>query len=96
MVNPKNAPIIKKGAGPKSKPGFEGPKEPFSLRLDFKHNNIRISYIPQQSTVRKTAEPTKDDEKLNDQISRERQFLLQAAIVKIMKTRKDETHQQLI
>lgn len=95
--NPKStAPIIKKGEGKSVKPAFEGPKEPFSLIETFNHNNIKLNYIPAKSTKRATAAPTKEDKQLQDECDAGRKYQIQMHIVKIMKTRKTETYQNVL
>jgi peroxiredoxin family protein len=58
---------------------------------------LKCSFIPERSAVRRgTAEEEKKDTKDDNEIKMERQNIIDAVIVRIMKARKTETHNQLM
>ena len=91
MCNPKVKLLLK---GNMKKPQFE-PKETIKLNMVFANNNVRVNLIPVQSkkqTVEKTEESKNDDK----EIKMERQNITDATIVRIMKARKTEMHNELL
>jgi|LauGreDrversion4_2_1035121.scaffolds.fasta_scaffold122541_3 hypothetical protein len=52
--------------------------------------------IPQPSAKKKTAEPTLEEISREEQVERERGYFVDTKIIKIMKTRKQETHNKLV
>lgn len=64
--------------------------------MKFANANIRVNFVPAPAVKKKTTEATADDQALAKEIKQERGMIIDANIVKIMKTRKTETHQNLI
>jgi hypothetical protein len=63
---------------------------------NFSNPNLKVNFIPISSHKKKTAEKS-DIEKNNDkEIRIERQNIIDAVIVRIMKARKTEKHNQLL
>ena len=62
----------------------------------FASNSIRCNLIPQKVVKKKTAEATQEETAQAKQVARERQFVLQAQIVKVMKTKKNYRFQNLV
>lgn len=52
--------------------------------------------VPQPASRKKTAEATGEEKTLEKQVENERGYVIDASIVKIMKTRKTEKHQKLV
>lgn len=78
-----------------NKPKFEL-NEKIQVNLKFSNPNIRVNFIPAPATKKKTTEATAEDVTLAKEIKQERGMIIDANIVKIMKTRKTESHQNLI
>ena len=77
-----------------NKPVF-GENEKIKVNPKFANNSIRINLIPQKNVKKKTAEPTAEEAQQAKQIARERQFVIQANIVKIMKAKKQYKYMEL-
>eukprot|EP00352_Strombidinopsis_acuminata_P002920 CAMPEP_0176385860 /NCGR_PEP_ID=MMETSP0126-20121128/35478_1 /TAXON_ID=141414 ORGANISM="Strombidinopsis acuminatum, Strain SPMC142" /NCGR_SAMPLE_ID=MMETSP0126 /ASSEMBLY_ACC=CAM_ASM_000229 /LENGTH=60 /DNA_ID=CAMNT_0017752455 /DNA_START=1955 /DNA_END=2137 /DNA_ORIENTATION=- len=60
--------------------------------MKFANANIRVNFVPALAVKKKTTEATADDQALAKEIKQERGMIIDANIVKIMKTRKTETH----
>mmetsp|Transcript_12723 Transcript_12723/g.12574 ORF Transcript_12723/g.12574 Transcript_12723/m.12574 type:complete len:94 (+) Transcript_12723:1928-2209(+) len=77
------------------KPQF-APTEKVHVHVDFTNNNIRVQFVPTQTHKKK--ELDKNDKERNDdkEIRIERQNIIDAVIVRIMKARKTEKHNQLM
>lgn len=91
MCNPKIKLLLK---GNMKQPKFD-PKETIKLNLAFANPNVRVNLIPvpsKKQTVEK-AEDSKNDDK---EIKMERQNITDATIVRIMKARKTEMHNELL
>jgi len=72
------------------------PTEKASVNQGFTNANIRVNFIPAQTHKKKTTEKT-ETEKMDDrEIRIERQNIIDAVIVRIMKARKTEKHNQLL
>ena len=85
LCNPKGPPVLQK----------ERPKRPIfdeneKIRVDLKFNspNIRNNYIPQRCFKKKSIQPTAEEVKETRAINNERQYVIQAQAVKVMKTKK--------
>ena len=65
-----------------------GEEEKIWVNPKFTSNSIRMSLIPQKTVKRKTVEPTAEESAAQKQINKERQFVVQANAVKIMKAKK--------
>lgn len=79
------------------KPKFESDSEIIKLNLDWKHANILVKLVTQGAAKKKT-EDVGTENRLNDEISKERGAVIDGAVVKIMKTNKDVavSHMDLI
>ena len=78
------------------KPTFDDPKEQIKLNMKFTSNNIRVNLIPVASNKKKTAAPDEKDQGQQKEVQTERQVIIQATSVKILKTRKTIAYQELI
>ena len=85
LCNPKGPPVLQK----------ERPKRPVfdeneKIKVDLKFNspNIRHNYIPQRIFKKKSVLPTAEEVKETRAINNERQYVIQAQAVKVMKTKK--------
>ena len=79
------------------------PKKPTFTNIDYvmfnkEHKNraAKINYIPSKSKKKKTLEPTTEELSMQKRIRKERAFIIQTKIVKIMKSYKTYNVQQLI
>lgn len=88
-------PKIKVLAKEVNKPIF-GDNEKIKVNAKFNSNTIRCNLIPQKVVKKKTLVQTEDEKKASAQITRERQFVVQAHIVKVMKAQKTYGYQQVI
>lgn len=62
------------------------------MNTGFTNPNIRVNFVPVQTHKKKTTEKT-DAEKVDDkEIRIERQNIIDAVIVRVMKARKTEKH----
>ena len=88
LCNPKQKILDKENM---KKPQF-APTEKVSVNTGFSNNNIRVQFVPTQTHKKKTAEKN-DSEKVDDkEIRIERQNIIDAVIVRIMKARKTDKH----
>lgn len=78
------------------KPTFDDPDEKIKINLKFNSNNIRVNVVPQASAKKKTNEKDKDELANDAAVKTERQVIIQATSVKILKTRKTIAYQELI
>lgn len=70
------------------KPVFDNPNEVIQVNLKWAVANILVKLVPVGAAKKKT-EDTGTENKLNDEVSKERGAVIDGAIVKIMKTNKD-------
>ena len=78
------------------KPTLDDPNEKIRINLKFTNNNIRVNLIPTTSQKKKAAEPSQGDNQLTNEVKTERQVIIQATSVKILKTRKTIAYMELI
>ena len=78
------------------KPTFDNPDEKIKINLKFTSNNIRVNLMPSTSQKKKTGEATAQETGLANDVKTERQVIIQATSVKILKTRKTIAYQELI
>jgi cullin 1 len=78
------------------KPTFDDPNEQIKLNMKFTSNNIRVNLIPVASSKKKAAAPDEKDQGQAKEVQTERQVIIQATSVKILKTRKTVAYQELI
>ena len=78
-----------------NKPVF-GEEEPIKVNLKFTSQTIKQNLIPQKSIKKKQVEPTEEENLQAKQIKRERTFVIQAHIVKVMKAQKTYKYQLLL
>lgn len=73
------------------------PEEKLTVNEAFKNNLIKLNFIP-KPTTKKLNPKDKDDisRQVNEEINTERQMVLDAMIVRIMKARKKERHTELL
>ena len=77
------------------KPVF-GPDEKITANDAFASNAIRVNLIPQKVVKKKTTEATEEENAQQKQVAKERQFVVQAHIVKVMKAQKQYKFQNLV
>ena len=75
---------------------FDDENETFELNLQFASQQIRLNLIPVPAAKKKTTEETEQEKDIQNQVDNDRARYIDAAIVKIMKTRKTETHRVLV
>ena len=77
------------------KPTFND-NDTVSLNLRFDNKSVRCNFIPSKTKKKVTLEPTADEVTQEKRIRKERAFVIQSKIVKIMKAHKRSTVQDLI
>lgn len=79
-----------------NKPSFDNPNEIIKVNLKWAVANILVKLVPVAAAKKKADD--QNDNKLHDEVSKERGAVIDGAIVKIMKTNKDSTvrHQDLV
>lgn len=77
------------------KPTLDDPNEKIKINFKFTSNNIRVNLIPTAPARKKTAEPGQGDNQLTSEVKTERQVIIQATAVKILKTRKTVAYMEL-
>lgn len=88
LCNPKQKILDKENM---KKPQF-AENEKISVAQNFSNPNMKVNFIPAQTHKKKTAEKN-EGEKIDDkEIRLERQNIIDAVIVRIMKARKTEKH----
>ena len=94
LCNPKTR-VVAKG-NPKV-PKLDDPNEVLKLNMNFESANIRLNLIPQPALAKLTGGGDRDPFKQVDQeVQKERAMIIDAVCVRIMKSRKVETHQELL
>ena len=78
-----------------NKPIFKD-DEPINVKMEFKSSSVRVLLIPQRVVKRVNAEPTAEEAKEAKKVAKERVFVIQAHIVKVMKTQKKYSIQNLL
>ena len=78
-----------------NKPTF-GESEKIKVNMAFKSLSVRNNLIPQKGVKKKTTEATKDEIEQQKQVMKERTFVVQAHIVKVMKAQKQCRFQKLV
>ena len=78
------------------KPTFDDPNEQIKLNMKFSSNNIRVNLIPTQSNKKKNPGADEKEAGQAKEVQTERQVIIQATSVKILKTRKTVAYQELI
>lgn len=90
LCNPKQKILDKEN---KKEPKFQ-PDEKISVFLGFQNANLKVNYIPAQTHKKKeTVDP---NPKVDPDIDIERRNIIDAVVVRIMKARKTEKHNQLL
>ena len=92
FCNPQVKLLLKQNA---KKPVFED-GEKININPKFASNSIRCNLIPQKVVKKKTSEATPEESAQAKQIARERQFVVQAHTVKVMKAQKTYRFQNLV
>ena len=72
------------------KPTFND-NDTISLNLQFDNRSVRCNFIPSKTKKKVTLEPTADEVTMQKRIRKERAFVIQSKIVKIMKAHKRST-----
>lgn len=70
--------------------------EKISVNNNFSNPNVKVVFIPAQTHKKKTAEKTETEKMDDKEIRLERQNIIDAVIVRIMKARKTDKHTQLM
>ena len=78
------------------KPTLDDPNEKIKINPKFTSNNIRVNLIPTQTAKKKTTDDNKGENQLSAEVKTERQVIIQATCVKVLKTRKTVTYMELI
>jgi len=77
------------------KPQF-APTEKVSVTANFQNNNIRVIFVPTQTHKKPSAEKSEQEKMDDKEVRIERQNIIDAVVVRIMKARKTEKHNQLM
>jgi len=77
------------------KPTLDNPDEKIKINMKFASNNIRLNVIPSVTAKKKTGEVDKNEQGLSAEVKTERQVIIQATAVKILKTRKTVAYMEL-
>jgi len=93
LCNPKH-PVLSKA---EKKPTFDNMDEKISLNSKFENSNIRLNLVPTASAKQMAmgGGGAKSQEDIDSQVQKERCFIIDSVIVRIMKARKVETHNEL-
>ena len=74
-------------------PKFDDPNEKFKVNLEFSSQNVRVNLLPnQQSKSAKDTDRTQSNIQFVNEIKVDREIVIQATIVKILKTHKTVAH----
>lgn len=73
----------------KNKPVFDDPTEIIKLNVNWSSNNILVRLVPIGAAKKTDGTEANQQQKIVDEISKERGAVIDGAIVKIMKTNKD-------
>jgi len=92
LCNPKNKLLLKQDI---SKPVFK-PEETVKPNPDYSSQNIKVSFVPIQQSKRVSTEKTEGEKTDEAEIKQERQFIIDATIVRIMKAHKTEKYTELM
>jgi len=94
ICNPKTKLCIKQ----ENKPRFDKEDETIKLNLEYKSANILVRIIPQGAAKKIDGAEDKANANIENSISKERGAMIDGAVVKIMKTNKDQAvdHSYLI
>lgn len=81
-----------------SKPSFDNPNELIKINPKWQVANILVKLVPIGAAKKKAHDEQHNDNKLHEEVSKERGAVIDGAIVKIMKTNKDAAvkHQELV
>ena len=90
FCDPKIKLLIKKV----NKPIF-GADEPIKINPRYTSNTIRVNLIPKGTLKKKVVGKTDEEKKIEEQVKKERTFVVQAHIVKVMKAQKQYKFLQL-
>ena len=63
--------------------------EKISVNAAYKSPSIKVNLIPVKKIVKKEAKMTEEEEKAQKQVTKERTFVIQAHVVKVMKAQKN-------
>ena len=72
-----------------SKPTFENPKELIKINPKWQVANILVKLVPIGAAKKKANDEQQTDNKLHEEVTKERGAVIDGAVVKIMKTNKD-------
>ena len=86
MCYPKFKVLIKE----QNKPQFANDEEKVTLNLEFKHANLLLNVRPVGAAKKIDGSEAQGQKKVEENISRERSCQIDGAVVKIMKTHKDQ------
>ena len=71
-----------------NKPSFDNPNEIIKVNLKWAVANILVKLVPVAAAKKRVEDQS--DNKLHDEVSKERGAVIDGAVVKIMKTSKDQ------
>ena len=92
LCNPKVM-VLKKAI---KKPDFSKMDEAITLNPAFKSNSIKNNLIPKKVTKKTTSGQTEEEKKEQARVEKERTFVVQAHIVKVMKANKQHRFQNVL
>lgn len=92
LCNPKQKLLDKENS---KKPQFT-PTEKVSVNATFQNPNIRVNFVPAVTHKKKTTDKTEAEKVDDKEIRIERQNIIDAVIVRVMKARKTEKHNQML
>ena len=93
LCNPKSKIIAK--SRPKV-PKLDDPNEVLKLNVDFESANIKQNLIPQPALGKIPNEVERNMSQVDQEVQKERAMIIDAVCVRIMKSRKVETHTELM
>lgn len=81
-----------------NKPVWDKPDETIKINLAYKSANLMVKIIPQGGAKKIDGSEAAEQQKVNDEIGKERGAVIDGSVVKIMKTNKDRAvpHTELI
>lgn len=71
------------------KPSFDNPQEIIKVNMKWAVANILVKLVPIGAAKKKTNDEANNENKLHEEVSKERGAVIDGAVVKIMKTNKD-------
>jgi cullin 3 len=94
LCNPKTMVLSKQ----EKKPKFDNPEEKITLNEKFENSNIKLMMVPQPNAKKMAqgAGGAKSQNDIDSEVQKERGMIIDAVIVRTMKARKVESHNELV